>query len=102
MTATHSLDAGLRLWAVVMDLTGGRSGLGRRARIELREAAIMAIAALTGRGGATLGRLPEATARAMFFGLVAALARTGIDNQQLAAWLDESWADREQARQGRA
>lgn len=94
------LDAGVRLWAVVTRLTTGRAGLGLRDRADLREAALAALAAINGRDAPGETRVGPDVARAMFVGLVTWLARRGVDNATLAAWLDESWTDREQARRG--
>jgi hypothetical protein len=92
------LDAGVRLWATVTRLTSGRSHLGLRDRADLREAALGAITALNGREAEGGGCVTQEVAQAMFVGLVAWLARNGIDNTTLAVWLDESWTDRERAR----
>ena len=98
MRTSSIADAGVRLWAVVTRLTSSRSQLGLRDRADLRLAALGAIAAINGRPPEAGERIGRDEARAVFTAIAVELARAGIDNADLAAWLDESWADRRLAR----
>lgn len=99
MAEIRIVDAGVQLWATVTGLCR-RPGLSPKQKLELKAVALGAIAAMNGRPAAPAARLDRETARVAFTSLAEELARGGIENRDLAVWLEESWTDRERARRG--
>jgi hypothetical protein len=84
------VTAGLDLWAVVTRLIETPGLLRPRQQVDLRTAAVRAIAALNGRTPAPGFMLPAEDLRGIFIGIAAELQARGASEGDLSRWLDDT------------